>query len=434
MFRQHSLPTFAAALLTLLSTLGCGTTDPLPPKAGEKQVAPSALLTTTAPVEQSCKTTVNVLLFPYIPDCSDTEHFSAMKSRFETEFRIGTGYCANVSIADPVSTANPNGILYDSKALASALTANAPAYDIVEVDTVLLGELVESKSIKAWDGVDPADWWPAARSSSTIDGQIWGVPHLMCSEFVIARDPTVLNANTSTALAAALQKLGTPAPNLVGNAKGSWTLPGLYLDAWIDTYPNKDPRNGISTTLDPKVVSPLKVFLDQCKTNTGNGCLSGVYKEKNKDAEAFASGSADALFGYSERLHFVLRAAKDASAIGISPAPAGDGARLLVYTDSLVLRKGCDGECAAAGKAFASYLDSATTMKWYLGAEECSTKVPSRYLIPATRSAFDIAEVKSDRLYTMIRPHIETAIPMPNKGLELQREAMRDKLLVELTK
>jgi thiamine pyridinylase len=370
---------------------------------------------------------VNVVLFPYVPDCSPTEHFASMKSRIETEFQAKTDYCASVSIADP------NDMLYDSKALTTALTADKPAYDLVEIDTVLLGELVDTKAIRPWEGVDSKDWLPAARTSSTIGGQVWGIPHLMCSEFIIARDPTVLQATTAAGLAAALQKLNTPAINLVGNAKGSWTLPGLYLDAWSDTYPGEDPRDGISTSLDAKVIAPLKLFLDQCKSAADNGCLSGAYEAQEKDVEAFTSGSADALFGYSERLHFVLRSAKDIATIGISPAPAGEGARLLSYTDALVLRTRCDGECAAAATAFASYLDSTETMKWYLRAEECSTRVPARYLIPATRSAFEIPEIKSDRLYAMIRRAIELAVPMPNKGLEAQRKVMRDQLLKELS-
>lgn len=422
MLRDHKNLAAIAVLVFLMSNVGCGAHVPSPSEAG-KQDAP----TNTLSVDTPCKATVNVLLFPYVPDCSSTEHFTSMKSRFETEFRSHTGYCANVSIADP------NDMLYDSTALSAALGAEKPAYDVVEIDTVLLGELVESKAIRPWDSADAADWWPAARTSSTIGGQVWGIPHLMCSEFIIARDPAVLRATTSTALATALQKLGTPATNLVGNAKGSWTLPGLYLDAWNDTYPDKDPRSGISTTLDPTVVSPLKVFIDQCKSGSDNGCLSGAYEAQEKDVEAFASGAADALFGYSERLHFVLRAVKDGSTIGISPAPTGNGARLLTYTDALVLRKGCDGECAAAGKAFASYIDSVETMKWYLGAEECSTKVPPRYLIPATRSAFEIPAIKSDKFYAVIRPAIESATPIPNKGLEGQRKAMRDNLLKELS-
>lgn len=414
--------------LLLIGTAGCGAPGSTPATADGHQIAPSiAVSATTAPEETPCKATVNVLLFPYIPDCSATERFASLKSRLETEFRDRSGYCAHVTVADP------NDMLYDSKALSAALGADNPAYDIVEVDTVLLGELTDSQTIAPWVGVDSSDWWPAARASSTIDGQIWGIPHLMCSEFIIARDPLILKASNAFALAAALQKLGSPATNLVGNAKGSWTLPGLYLDAWNDTYPDKDPRGGISATLDQKVIAPLKVFLDQCASGNENGCLSGAYAEQEKDAEAFASGAADALFGYSERLHYVLRSVRDSTTIGIAPAPAGDGARLLTYTDSLVLRKGCSGECATAAKAFATYIDSTETMKWFLGAEECTIKVPPRYLIPATRSAFDIPEIKSDRFYTMMRPAVESATPIPNGGLEGQRKAMRDSLLTALS-
>lgn len=352
-----------------------------------------------------------------------------MRLRMEREFFETTKRCVSITVADP------NDALYSPDVLAKYMGTSEPRFDVVELDTLVLGEVKDRDVIKAWPAdVDTGDWLAPAREASTVDSQMYGVPHLMCSEFILSRSRQVLEAKTAGDLVKALKASGGAAPSLVGDAAGSWTLPSLYLDAWRDTYPQRDVANAISATLDMSVIGSLKSTLGQCEATGSNVCITadGKYDDTTKAAEEFGQGQVAATFGYSERLHAALRVAKDPERIGIAPAPFGDGRNLLLFTDAFVVRKGCDDECMAAARNFVKYINSPSTMKWYLFAEECPDKVPPRYLIPATRSAFELPEVKGDRHYASIRGAIEAGAPFPNRGLYAVRKKMRDDILKQL--
>ncbi|WP_437589779.1 extracellular solute-binding protein [Sorangium sp. So ce1000] len=352
-----------------------------------------------------------------------------MRLRMEREFFEKTNRCVSVTLADP------DDALYSPDVLAKYMGTAEPHFDVVELDTVVLGEVKDRDVIKAWPAdVDTGDWLAPAREASTIDSHIYGVPHLMCSEFILSRNKQVLAAKTAGDLVKALKASGAAAPSLVGDAAGSWTLPGIYLDAWRDTYPQRDVATAMSAPLDMSVIGSLKSALGQCDADGSNMCITagGQYEDTTKAAEEFGLGQVAATFGYSERLHFALRAAKDPADIGIAPAPFGDGRNLLLFTDAFVVRKGCNDECMAAARHFVDYIDDPATMKWYLFAEECAEKVPPRYLIPATRSAFELPEVKRDRYYPSIRGAVEAGAPFPNRGLYAVRKKMRDDILKQL--
>ncbi|WP_438024638.1 extracellular solute-binding protein [Sorangium sp. So ce233] len=352
----------------------------------------------------------------------------------EREFFEKTNRCVSVTLADPADA------LYSPEVLARYLGDAEPHFDVVELDTILLGEVKDQGVIKAWpDDIDTTDWLPSAKAASTIGSQVYGVPHLMCSEFIISRDKKILEAATASDLVKALQAPAAAAPSLVGDAAGSWTLPSLYLDAWRDTYPKGDVAAAISTKLDRAVVGHLKRVLGQCDVNGSNPCITpeSKYDDKTSAAEELGRAQVAAAFGYSERLHFALRAAKEAGkdpeSIGIAPAPLGDGNSPLLFTDSFVIRRNCNDQCAAAAREFVSYVNGPDTMKWYLFAEECAEEVPPRYLIPATRSAFELPEVKGDKRYSVIRGAIESGAPFPNHGLYDIRKKMRDEILKQLS-
>jgi hypothetical protein len=73
-----------------------------------------------------------------------------------------------------------------------------------------------------------------------------------------------------------------------------------------------------------------------------------------------------------------------------------------------------------------------TTRAWYLLAEECTEKLPPRYLIPATRSAFEISEIQCDRHYAVVRAAVEQGAPLPNRGFYERRKKLKERLLAEI--
>ena len=383
-------------------------------------------ITATKPDRKgTCDEPLRVLLFPYIPQCQTGDAFVHMQTRMEREFRQQTGHCLSVTIADPQFA------LYEPETLASYLRGPDAPFDVVEIDTVILGELVDLGVLRSWSEVEVSRYFPTAIAASQVAGRPYGIPHLMCSEFVISRNKDILSAGSAAALAAALAAVPTRNRRLSGDAAGSWTLPGLYLDAWNDTFPEQPVQ--ISKSAEKSVVASLGSVLAHCGGNP-NRCLEngGIYDDTTKAAEELGKGETAAMFSYSEQLHYVLRSATDPSAISMVPAPLGEGQSVLTYTDALVLRNGCNSDCEQQALKFADYLNSQATMKWYLLAEECPGEVPPRYLIPATQDAFDIPAIAKDRHYQSIRAALDGATMMPTSGLAGARKALRDDILQKL--
>lgn len=370
-----------------------------------------------------------VALFPYIPDTVGDKYLS-MLARIEREFEA-----RNQLIDLVLRPLNQNDDFYDSATLSKWLKDN-PAdggYDMVEVDTVVLGELVESKLLAPW-GAPPgiSDWHPAGRSAVSLKGSIYGVPHWLCSHFIFSRDKRAAKAKTAAKLLAALNKADPAVPNLTADLLGSWNLPALYLDAWADSHGAGGVGSAITATLDPGVMKWFKQLSKQCETGGKNPCIDGTFDDNDLGAQQFAVGKSDAFLGYSERLSYMLQQGADTKKIRISSAPLGEGKHPILFVDAFVVRRGCDAVCQQTASRFAAYMNEPATQEWILMSRDKGENVVPRYLLPATRSAFRTRAVRRDAHFKRLAEEIEDGAPYPAHGLPAVRKKMRDAILAEL--
>ncbi|KYF63831.1 hypothetical protein BE04_11035 [Sorangium cellulosum] len=383
------------------------------------------------------KTVLRVPLYPYIPDAAG-DKLAAMALRIEAEFEEAHAGI-DLVVNPPCFAAD----VYDPAALAMGLAGEDAdcSVDVIETDMILLGELVATGAIRPWSELPPADWHPAGIEASTYDGEIYGVPHWLCGHFTFSRDASVESAGTAAELASALVDLQTDAPDMAGNLLGSWNLPSLYLDAWADTNGPAGVVSAISTTMyDAATLDALGIFARTCESEGSNPCLDGTYdREENVDlpAQRFAAGEVDATFGYSERLHTILKnlpPGGDPAEIKLASAPLGDGNRPLLFTDSFVVSARCTDACADAAAAFVAYMSSASTFAWILASEDApqEARVP-RYLMAATFDAYSAPTIGADPFYQAINALTEEGKSFPNGGLLDVRSEMRDDLLATLT-
>src|SRR6266496_1449339 len=209
--------------------------------------------TITAAVEH--KTTVlRVALFPYIPDAGQ-DGFQALQHRLKTEFEQ-----KNPEIDLVLRSMKAKGDFYDLDQLKSWLipAGTNETYDVMEIDTLLLGDLVALGLISPLTVAEHHDWHPAATRSVTINDAIYGVPHLLCGHFVFTRNEAVAKARTVEQLVTALHSIHNNLPDLSGNLLGSWNLPALYLDAWADSHPRESLAFALGISLDPAVTAGFK--------------------------------------------------------------------------------------------------------------------------------------------------------------------------------
>ncbi|QRO01607.1 hypothetical protein JRI60_22580 [Archangium violaceum] len=404
---------------TLGPMLGCDTSEPQP----DPQPTP--------------RTQLRVPLYSYIPDAAG-DGLKAMSARIEADFEQ--------QHPDVDLVVNPSCFkddLYEPTQLASSLQGQGEcAYDLVETDTMLLGELVATGAVRPWSALpEGVNWHPAGVKASTLDGKLYGVPHWLCTHYVISRDEAVSNARTVNELVQLIASRKTPEMDVAGNLLGSWNLPSLYLDAWSDTHGPEQIQSAVTTErYDTQVIAGMRTLAQACETPAGNPCLDGTFDaDENIDLPAtlFAEGKADVTLGYSERLHTIVKKlpqAEDRRQLRISPAPLGAGSQTLLFTDSFFLGAQCTGECEKAARAFVSYMSQTSTYAWILLSEDAPAtgRVP-RYLMPATLDAYQAPGLKEDPLYQRIDTTTRTASPFPNGGVLGIRKAMRDHLVQELT-
>ncbi|MBD2499306.1 extracellular solute-binding protein [Anabaena azotica] len=377
------------------------------------------------------KTTLRVALFPYIPDAAD-DKYNKLITRIETEFEKN-----NPSVDLVLKPIDPNEEgFYELDTLKKWLT-DSPAnngYDLVEVDTLLLGDIVKANVIQAWNvPKNQPDWHPAGQKAVTVNNQIYGIPHWLCSHFIFSRDKSVVEAKSITELLSTLNQVNPNTPNVAGDLRGSWNLPALYLDAWADTYGADKVASAISPNLAPDVIQPFKAFSQECVTNGKNPCLDDTY-HNNADLSAkdFAEGKVDAFFGYSERLNFILKQGVSNTDVKIASAPLGQGKRPLLFVDAFVLQKDCNQACKKAATSFVTYINAPQTQEWILMSQDAGKKAIPRYVIPATLSAFQTPKVKQDPYYKVIKSEIQNGLPYPSSGFPESRKQMSDRILQAL--
>jgi thiamine pyridinylase len=253
----------------------------------------------------------------------------------------------------------------------------------------------------------------------------------------MTRDRPAAKARNVDELATALRSISNQHPELAGNLLGSWNLPSLYLDAWEDANAGSSTAYALHQPLDIRTLDSLKKFSSLCQSSGVNPCLDGTYDDDQQPtlaADKFARGEADALFGYSERLFFVLSIASDDLAILITPAPMGNGKYPALFTDAFVLRRGAPANVEEAARLFVEFMTSQRIQEVIMTSGDVSAQAVPRYLIPATLSAFDAPRLRNDRLFQALRSSISNAVPFPNVGFLNTRKAIRDEVKSALEK
>jgi thiamine pyridinylase len=383
------------------------------------------------PQTTSSKKLLRVALFPYIPD-SLNDKYKAMLTRIEHEFEK-----ENRLIDLELRPIDQSDDFYDMSTLTNWLTSDHEhgGYDIVEVDTLLLGDLIASATISAWPKAPgAADWHPAARSVVTINKTIYGVPHWLCGHFIFTRNDRISRARSVRQLLSALDSANPNIPNLTGNLLGSWNLPALYLDAWADTNGPQRLESAITSSLDPNVMKWFSLFSKECVNGGKNPCIDGTFEDNDLSAKEFALSKSDAFIGYSERLNYLIQNGVDRKIIKISSAPLGEGKRPILFVDAFLLRKNCDSSCADAAARFASYMNSPKTLAWLLMSRDSKQKAVPRYLLPATLSAFAAPGVREDIHFNTLKREIAAAAGYPVNTFPGERKKMRDAILEQLKK
>ncbi|MFI4915124.1 MAG: extracellular solute-binding protein [Phycisphaerales bacterium JB060] len=384
----------------------------------------ACLAQTEHPGTSNQETTLRVALYPYVPDAGE-DGFESMVARIETEFETANPGIRVEVVVPSYSTLD----VYNPEAVLTALSQGT--FDVIAIDTVILPSLADTGLLAPLDhGMLAPSTHEAAVQASTHHGQLFGVPYILCGNFVISRSKEVASAASADELVTALEAMPEHTINIVGDFTGSWTVPALYLDAFVDTYGAGSVAQPIPVTVDPHVMKALASVVDQADMNGRNPCREGVFDDDFAAPLVFALGYADSLFGFSERLHLVLKNDVVGDDIFVGSAPLGHGEHPVLYTDSFVFRQGMSTQVREAAEAFVTYMNDPSTVEWFMFSDDAKTEtrptpVP-RYLLPARTDISSRPRFSQDPFYPTLFSEMSNAEPFPAEGMYMLRDKLRD--------
>ena len=277
----------------------------------------------------------------------------------------------------------------------------------------------------------PVDWHPAAASAVTVNGEIYGYPHLLCTILLFTRNAQVAASATVDDLVRNINAAQPQYPyGLAGNLNSSWDTVSLYYDAYRENNFPYDNYYGAADEWSHDALKSLRKIAQLCTLHPNiNECVNGYFNDNyDLPAKLFGIRQTQALYGYSERLFHVLKEAVAANYTNnqntkIAPLPLGEiPNEPLFFTDAFVFRRGMSNDKLEAARNFVQFLATPKMQAAAVGAEETAkNKRLLRYLLPISSKAYDEPPLNTDYFYQTYFRNL-TGWNVPNKGLNQRRQ------------
>ena len=385
-------------------------------------------------------------MFSYIPDLVG-DGLKGLRQFIASEFERECGEKVVVeSSADP----------YNLKTLISTnLGTGEEAYDVMEVDTLLLGELVKAGKLQPLDDVGftvtekdyAASAVESVRYSPHFKSKLYGVPTLQCANFLMEvadvsytpKTPILQDWTSFEQLKEAVDKAEGSRHKLfmAGDFRGSWGLPMFYLDAYVDAHGDGSVYQGLHGPLDEKLIADLKHFTEYGVLPSGqNPDTDGTY-HKNPDRliQDVVDSEHVLMYAYSENLGEVLERSaqmnKQKRALNIVSPPLDKANLLLTYTDAAVVNKSRfdDPQRAALIIKFVRFYTSlAFRIKFAFGEDLPENIRCPRYVLPALKDFFTQQRAADDAYYKKFHLALQHSVAAPNHDVYSKRITLQAEL------
>lgn len=349
--------------------------------------------------------TLRVVLYPIIPAFDDFA--SQLKRDFETK---------NPAIRIEYIDLRAN--YYDPYYEGFVGSTSA---DVYELDSVFLQDFVRAGKIQALpkELASEIDFYlDNARRGSKVGETIYGLPHWVCSNFMLFRTPDKEFEAVKT-ISDLSKVIGTsPAPDrgVLIDLKGKSTLGEWYLAAEYDLYTTEPLVHPQLEEYDRFPEESLRRVIGLC--NVGYCRNKEYHKAEGAYAKLFSRGKGRVFIGYSENLFYVnsqfAGCAKGDGCVSdkdlnVNQMPLAENeSHPISWVDTFVINGECVKQCQADAVEFIRFADSeATFLRALLPSN--AIKAP-RYLLPARASLYDNQELLAAApLYPKFKAIVEHA-------------------------
>lgn len=378
-------------------------------------------VTSTRPTATVNTRNLSVVLFPWIPD-ANKDNFTALKQYLVSQFQ------AEHPDVVLMVTMDPNLDTYSSTVQSQLFQSNGP--NVVELDTVSLADLVGNGFVAPLTYAQPSAF-TFASTAVQYKSATYGIPTWVCMNFWYGRPSPASSTVQQTAGSAGYSAMKS------GIWDGSWTLPTLYLQAYVQLHGYVPLGPVMTQAPDPNVLNGMTAIFTGCNLNAANNCLNSTFKTgtPGMPQQQYANGTYEMTTGFSESLFYIL-AAGGPHANVIQPMLVAAGTASfnpLAFTDALVVNQSsCLGQCVTDAYTFAQFLNSPQTRLYICYSGDAHGNAPPRYLSPASQSFYEQSQVANDPNYRSFSLAFSDAQPFPNEGLPESRKTLNVQLCTAL--
>lgn len=366
------------------------------------------------------KRVLNVALYPDIPS-HPNGNFAGLLDHVVNIFQASNpDVLLNVVMADEDAIYS-----FDDSGLPRLL---GPAgYDVLEVDAINLGFLV-SKDLITPAKITGDPPWPAAQAASTIKGVLYGIPSWLCMDFVFSFSSAMKSVHGLSALLRFEGSAPKSRPALLADYDGSWRLPSIYINAYVQTYGYQNISKALAMPPDRAVISNLKALVTTCEFQTVNSCIDGTNHGAPDGTieRLFATGNAGSDMGFSEQSFYIVLNQTVPGNVTVIPAPWGERRNPLLYADTFVTNKStcAANPCQSDSAAFTSVMTSANMKSYIAFSQDLSSDMPPRHLLVATQPFWNLPSVAADPIYQQVFPVVQRGKAFPNEITPAKRQEM----------
>ena len=346
--------------------------------------------------------------------------------------------------------------VYNLDHIKNQLTNEPTAPHIMEIDTILLGEVVDEGLIVPINpttyGLDiTGAYLPTALEAVQYNGNYYAVPTFICGSYLVGinvgeitetcpiQNGITAYSNLNSILNQCKQDLLIPPRTLTlaGNFKGSWTLTNAYIDAYIDRYGANTVYDAIDSVIaeETDVIAAMKSFIEYCQESDKNRCFNANLKcEKLLVAAVVDNRETITGYSYSEMIGAYLQHAINndinIDVYSIIAPPLGAENNFLMYTDAMVINRALVTTPAVQEDvdAFINFYSRLTTRLSIAFGDDLPVPHPPRYLMQARLDFYTAQQVTADAIYSKLNKTLQYAVTAPNNRVYNNKKRMSDQI------
>jgi len=307
---------------------------------------------------------LKIIAYPYIPDLAG-DGLVGLADFLQDRFYSDTGRRVQILFDFTYATDT-----YTPSLVVGALSTGG--YDMQEIDSIILGYLIQHNAIQRIpDGVS-YDGYPAnvLKMTGDANGVQWGHPSYTCTNIYFSYNRKLRgNDDGHSFLEFVHDNVASNQLGWTGDLSSEPDLRLEYLDGWRDSHPNVNSQpwypagySPLLSQIDQGVISNILALRDYCDLNHNNDCTDGgYYNNPDEWFTEFANGGSLVLQGFPEYTSEILKRANTdpnnpTKLHYASTAWVGNGDKPFLFTDSWVIsRANCDADCVSTAKIFLNW-------------------------------------------------------------------------------